>query len=120
MSALNLHGIGAAVYTIKIRMKTPLFLPDIPQLKISFEDTSQCHVLSYVSMDYNEYDKIVKALGLFLEEHAMRKLKAKYAWAHGKPPEPEMPIEHLEQYTPDEPHDMDRDFPWDLPKDIIF
>ena len=74
----NLH----RVYTCKIAVKNSKF-PDIAGLHVCPTKSGKL-LLSYVTTDIKEHVRMQKDIMLFLEEHAMSKIKSKYAWLHSE------------------------------------
>jgi ribonucleotide reductase alpha subunit len=76
------------VFTCKI-MITESALPIIQGVKANFIETKKGQkrvLLTYCTMDYAEHERMQKAIVQHLEQHAIKKIKAKYAWATDEQP----------------------------------
>ena len=44
--------------------------------------TKSMLVLSYVTLEFKEHERMQKEITIFLEQHAINRVKLKYAWVH--------------------------------------
>lgn len=94
-----------SLHTCKIAVVTDL-IPDILGIETyELEVTSKRGkkskrlVLNYCTMNYFEHIRMQREITLFLEEVAIKKVRAKHAWGHTPKEEPAVvePIYHLEE-----------------------
>ena len=77
------------VFTCKIFMGVESGLPTIKGVTAMYvtdkKDRARA-VITYCTMDYAEHERMQKAIVQHLEQHAIKKIQAKYAWATDEQP----------------------------------
>lgn len=67
------------------------FMPIIAGVNVEIADirrkgvSKRMYILSYCTLDFQNHERMQQELTLHLEEHAIRRVKNKYAWVHGVP-----------------------------------
>ena len=77
-----------SVWVCKITLDASASIPVIGGVKVDIAEitrkykTKRMLVLSYCTTDWSEHDRMQRAITLYLEQHAIDKIKRKHAWAH--------------------------------------
>jgi hypothetical protein len=59
--------------------------------------SKRMYILSYCTLDFENHERMQIELTLHLEEHAVRRVKRKYAWVHGTTGEETVPSDWTQE-----------------------